>query len=411
MTGTLRIKVLSSGKSYYYINLSYKDRRTDKWKAKTIKTGLEVKNNKRKAESMIKDVLEQYAYLEELPETFDTSINADITLCDYLDLWLNDKQREVRESTYEVYVYRTNAIKAYFQSKNLRLVDITPKVLDMYFKYCLRYGKVNQKTREREPMAVRSVRDYRSILYSVFNQATIDGLLKTNPVIGVSVRGKKNKDYSEEMLFMTEEEIAELLRFISERYPRLLGIAFVGAYYGLRRSEILGLKWSAIDFKKKTVSINHTVVRVKTVKSSDSTKTQSSKRVLNLFPTAESCLQQIQKEQEENRTFFQSDYQNKDNYIFTWEDGRPYDPNYISRQFQKATAEFGRPEITLHKLRHSCASMLINKDWDIKKLQYWLGHTDTQTTLNIYSHFNRQRLNTSTNDLSEISMASAQLFA
>lgn len=174
MTGTLRIKVLSSGKSYYYINLSYKDRQTDKWKAKTIKIGLEVKNNKRKAESMIKDVLEQYAYLEELPETFDTSINADITICDYLDLWLNDKQREVRESTYEVYVYRTNAIKAYFQSKNLRLVDITPKVLDMYFKYCLRYGKVNQKTREREPMAVRSVRDYRSILYSVFNLPLMD---------------------------------------------------------------------------------------------------------------------------------------------------------------------------------------------------------------------------------------------
>lgn len=235
--------------------------------------------------------------------------------------------------------------------------------------------------------------------------------MKTNPVIGVSVRGKKNKDYSEEMLFMTEEEIAELLRFISEHYPRSLGIVFVGAYYGLRRSEILGLKWSAIDFKKKTVSINHTVVRVKTIKSSDSTKTQSSKRVLNLFPTAESCLRQIRKEQEENRAFFQSDYQNKDNYIFTWEDGRPYDPNYISKQFQKATAEFGRPEITLHKLRHSCASMLINKDWDIKKLQYWLGHTDTQTTLNIYSHFNRQRLNTSTNDLSEISMASAELFA
>lgn len=73
--------------------------------------------------------------------------------------------------------------------------------------------------------------------------------------------------------------------------------------------------------------------------------------------------------------------------------------------------EFGRPEITLHKLRHSCASMLINEDWDIKKLQYWLGRADTQTTLNIYSHFNRQRLNTSTNDLSEISMASAELFA
>lgn len=47
--------------------------------------------------------------------------------------------------------------------------------------------------------------------------------------------------------------------------------------------------------------------------------------------------------------------------------------------------------------------MLINKGWDIKKLQYWPGHMDTQTTLNIYAHFNRQRLNTSNNDLREIS--------
>lgn len=61
------------------------------------------------------------------------------------------------------------------------------------------------------------------------------------------------------------------------------------------------------------------------------------------------------------QNFFQGDYKNINNYIFTWEDGTPYNPNYISKLFQKATKEFGRPVITLHKLRHSCASMLINK--------------------------------------------------
>lgn len=411
MTGTLRIKNLPSGKSYYYINLSYKDVRTGKWKAKTIKTGLEVKNNKRKAETMIKKVLEDYSYLEELPATYNTELNPDISFCDYLDKWLKGKKSELRESTYEVYDYRVSAIKRYFESRHYKLVDITPKILDTYFKYCLRYGKVNQKTKEREPMAVRSVRDYRSILYSVFTQATIDGIIKVNPVIGVSVHGKKNKEYSEEMLFLTEEEISELLHFVSVHYPRLLGITFMGAYYGLRRSEILGLKWSAIDFRHKTLTINHTVVRVKTVKATDSTKTQSSKRVLNLFPTAEMCLAKIKEEQKQNEEFFQSDYQNTDGYVFTWENGKPYSPDYISKLFQKATIEFGRPGITLHKLRHSCASMLINKGWDVKKLQYWLGHTDTQTTLNIYSHFIRQRLNTSENDLCEISLASADLFA
>lgn len=152
------------------------------------------------------------------------------------------------------------------------------------------------------------------------------------------------------------------------------------------------------------------LTRVKTTVTSDSTKTVSSRRQLNLFPTAEQCLLCIKKEQETNQSFFQKSYQNSEGYVFTWEDGRPYDPDYITGIFSKATKEFGRPEITLHKLRHSCASMLINKGWDIKKLQYWLGHTDTQTTLNIYSHFNRERLNTSTNDLAEISMASADLF-
>lgn len=122
-------------------------------------------------------------------------------------------------------------------------------------------------------------------------------------------------------------------------------------------------------------------------------------------------MKKIQEKQQGNKKFYKSDYQNHEKYIFTREDGRPYDPNYISRQFQKATKEFGRPEISLHKLRHSCASMLINKGWDIKKLQYWLGHINTQTTLNIYAHFNRQCLNASENDLSEISLASADLFS
>ncbi len=143
MTGTLRIKTLSSGKSYYYINLSYKDTRTSKWKAKTISTGLEVKNNKRKAEAMIKQIMEQYAYLEELPSGYDSPVNPDISFCDYLDVWLSGRKCEIKNSTFEVYTFRINAIKRYFNKKQYKLLDITPKVLDTYFKYCLQYGKVN----------------------------------------------------------------------------------------------------------------------------------------------------------------------------------------------------------------------------------------------------------------------------
>ena len=228
------------------------------------------------------------------------------------------------------------------------------------------------------------------------------------------MHGEKNKDYQEDMLFLTEDECSDLINFIAHHsdstFRKLVPICFFGIYYGLRRSEILRLKWDAIDFEKKTIYIQHTVVRVKTTEAKNSTKTASSFRTLALFPTAEQCLRQIQKFQEENRKFFGDCYQNKNNYVFTWEDGHSYDPNYISKLFCKATQAYGRPEITLHKLRHTGASLLINKGWDIKKLQYWLGHSDTSTTLNIYSHFNHKRLNETPDDLESLSEACSNLF-
>ena len=144
----------------------------------------------------------------------------------------------------------------------------------------MNYGKVNQKTHEKEPLSVRSVRSYRAILHAMFNEAIIDGIIDINPVNSVTVKGKKNKEYSEEYLFLTEEEISDLLEFIAEYYPRLLGITFMGAYYGLRRSELLGLKWSSINWKKSTITIEHTVVRIVSIISEDNTKTRSGTRTL-----------------------------------------------------------------------------------------------------------------------------------
>lgn len=76
-----------------------------------------------------------------------------------------------------------------FEAKDPKVVEVTPKMMDNFFKYSLKYGKINQKTHEKEPLAVRFVRSYKSILYAVFSQAAIDGLIKLNPVVGVSVHG------------------------------------------------------------------------------------------------------------------------------------------------------------------------------------------------------------------------------
>ncbi|HCT90127.1 MAG TPA: hypothetical protein DF613_01900 [Lachnospiraceae bacterium] len=408
MKGTVQSKTTKKGVEYLYIYLNYKDPITGKRKQKVIATGLTAKGNKRKAEAMVNDMVEKYKYLE-APRTVST-VDNHISLCDFLDHWLAGKKMELRQSTYEGYACRIHSIKSYFEKENPELISLRPRDFNEYFKYALEYGKINQKNHKRETLSVRTVRNYRNILHVAYNEAIIDGIIDKNPLDTVVIHGKKNREYSEEFAFLTEEEISDCLHFIKEYYPRLTGIAFMGAYYGLRRSEILGLEWSAIDWNKGTIAIQHTVVRVTTITAEDATKTLAGARVLNLFDTARSCLLQIKQQQECNKAFYGKEYANHKGYVFTWEDGRPYDPNYISHLFTKAMKEYGRPEITLHKLRHTCCSLLINKGWDLKKLQYWLGHSDASTTLNIYSHFNRKRLNESQNDLNSISAAVSDIF-
>lgn len=411
MTGSVITKSMRSGKRMLYIQLSYKDPSTNNWKTKHISTGLTEKGNKKKALEMIPSIVERYSYLEKVHEEVDKILNPEISFCDYLDLWLQHKKTEIEETTFESYEYRTNRIKVYFEPYNLKLLDVTSRHIDQYLKYELAYGKVNQKTKEKEPLSVRTVRSRKSILSAAFDQACIDGLIKHNPVTPVKVSGKKNSDYEEELLFLTEEEVTELLNFLSEKYPRLMPIGFVAAYFGLRRSELLGLKWSAINFDKRLLTIKNTVVRSKKVHEKERTKTKYSKRELFLFDNALQCFHFLKKEQDDYRKFFGNTYQNSKDYIFTNEDGSLYDPNLLSKHFSKATKKFGRPEITLHNLRHSCASIGINRGWDIKTLQYWLGHSDIQTTMNIYAHYSKKRLNSTNNDMNLASKDSVKLFA
>ena len=152
------------------------------------------------------------------------------------------------------------------------------------------------------------------------------------------------------------------------------------------------------------------MVKVKSVIEKLSTKTRSSRRCLPLFDNACKCLLQVKNEQEKYRAFFGNTYKNFGDYIFTREDGSCYDPDLLSKQFTKAMGKYGRPEISLHKLRHSCASMAINRGWSVKQLQYWLGHSDVQTTMNIYAHYDRQNLNVVAEDMNLMSSKAAELF-
>ena len=415
MTGCLITKNLKSGKSYYYVKLSYSDPSTGARRQKMISTGLIMKGNKRKAEAFMQKAIHDNLYLEEKPVFREDGVDGDVKLCEYAQAWLEDKSVDgIEPSTVEIYTYRVKHIVNYFGRRDPKIKDLTPFMIDRFCKDLLKGGKTNQKTGEKEPLSPRTVADIKVILAKVLDQAVVDGVIPFNPAASVKVGGKRKKDYESEMIFLTEEECREFIAFLAKsedpELRRLAPMAFLAIYYGFRRSEFLGLKWSAIDFDKKLIHIRHTVVYVKTIRAKDKTKTKNSRRSLSLFKTAEDVLQKVREEQEENKAFFGKEYKNRAGYVFTWDDGRYYDPHNVSQKFKRALTDFGRPELTLHKLRHTCASLLIEKGWDPKRVQYWLGHSDIQTTLNIYAHYNRQKMNQSSDDLDEIAGVCKDLF-
>ena len=166
----------------------------------------------------------------------------------------------------------------------------------------------------------------------------------------------------------------------------------LAAYYGLRRSEVLGIRWSAIDDEKGTLSINHKVTEGMVdgrhqIYTEDKLKTKSSFRTLPLIPAVRALLDEQRARQEEYRRLFKKSYCTEYlDYVCTDEMGRLFRPNYITDHFKLLLKQHGLRHIRFHDLRHSCASLLLSQGIPMKQIQEWLGHSTFATTADIYSH-------------------------
>ena len=166
----------------------------------------------------------------------------------------------------------------------------------------------------------------------------------------------------------------------------------IAAYYGLRRSEVLGLRWDAISLQNKTLSINHKVIEVEedgkfVPKGEDVLKTKSSFRTLPLIPAVESLILQEKEKQEMRRRLFKSSYcRDYLDYICVDQTGRLLRPNYVTEHFGWLLEKYGLKKIRFHDLRHTCASLLLSQGISMKQIQMWLGHSTFATTADIYAH-------------------------
>ena len=260
------------------------------------------------------------------------------------------------------------------REKKITLKSLTAKdIQDFYLK-------------QLERISASSVIRYHANIHKALKYAVKLDLIPGNPADKVE-RPKKEKFAAS---FYDADEINRL--FEISKGTKLEIPILLGAFYGMRRSEAIGLKWDAVDFEHDTITIKHTVTEVdlegkRVLIAQDTTKTKSSRRTLPLVPFVKERLLRLQEEQEENRRLCGNCYNREyDGYICVNEIGDLIKPEYVSSTFAAFLEENGMRRIRFHDLRHSCASFMLSSGVSMKQIQEWLGHSDFSTTANIYAH-------------------------
>lgn len=385
ITASLQIK-----NNTYQAVLSYKE--GIKWKTKWKSTGIKAqKGNKKKAENMLDKIKTEFQ--EKLNNNDIARIEEDdILFLDFMSKWLSITKYSVEQTTYVSYKKLINGrITKYFKNKNITLQNIKPYHIQDFYQYL-----------NNNHLSGNTIKHYHANIRKALQYAVKTDLIPYNPADRVELP----RIYPYNAKFYTDEEISLLLNVV--KGTKLETPVILGCFYGLRRSEILGLKWSAIDFKNKTISINHIVTQITGYSSNnliqkDRTKTKSSTRTLPLLAPIESYLLELKEKQKHNKSIF-GDCYNQDylEYICVDVDGRILNPDYISHTFRKLLKKNNLKLIRFHDLRHSCASLLLANGISIKEIQTWLGHSNYNTTAQIYAHLSSNGLEHSAEVISNI---------
>lgn len=380
---------------YWYVVIERGKGQTPVWR----KTGLKEKNNRRRAEGMIEQIVADYEASVKSPGTKSTvcsmqeqaSTNGtpsqgkgrqtrnepqpadDPLFSDVVKIYLEVAKVSVKENTYEKYrdAAETHIIP-YFKKLKVRTCEIDTLILQDYI------------TRKKRVLKTSTLKTHKTVLNQTFKYAIRPlRLIETNPMVDV-VLGKPSETI---VNYYDANQMNALLERIAHEGNQIAAPVILGAYYGLRREEILGLQWSAVNFDKKTIEIRRTAIKAgkKTIYA-DTVKSKDSYRTLPLDPEVETYLRRLQDHQRKMLSIMKKGYI-KNSEICKWDDGHLVRPDYVSSRFRVLLKKFGMPPLKFHELRHSTASLLLSKGYSLQEIKEWLGHANIKSTM-IYAHLN-----------------------
>jgi integrase len=302
-----------------------------------------------------------------------------VTVSGFLtDTWLPVVRHDLAPSTFASYRGMvTNRLVP--QLGGVRLQDLGPGHIAKAYD-ALRADGANKRGKAKKALSETSIEHTHRTLHAALSYAVSQGLIARNPADGV----RKPKRIQTEMKVWDRSEVGRFLTAVAG--DRLAPLWRVATHTGLRRSELLGLRWEDVDLEAARLSVRRKRVAVgyRMVEGLGG-KTDRSTRVVDLDKTTVSILRRWHKAQAEERLAWGPAWVTT-GLVFTREDGTGLHADHVAGAFAKATKTAGISVIRFHDLRHTHASLLLAAGEHVKVVSERLGHASPAFTMAVYQH-------------------------
>jgi integrase len=296
-----------------------------------------------------------------------------LTVAKYLARWLEYVEKNGRQSTHQRY---SDLIRLHIMPLigNVQLSRLTPLHVQDLYSNRLAMGK-----------ATATVELIHCVLHRALKQAVRWGLLIRNVTELVDAPTRVTPEYTT----WNEHQAAMFLQMADgHQFAALWRLALLT---GLRRGELLGLKWADLDLAQGKLTVKRSLSRGRGGSYTfGAPKTAQGKRTLDIQRSVVASLQSHRKRQLEARLKFGEEYRADLDIVFADAIGEPLHPNTLTYQFKRLCIKAGVPSIRIHDLRHSAATLMIAQGISPDVVQKRLGHSDVALTLRIYTHASPQ---------------------
>ena len=371
----MRGYVTKKGKKYYAVIYDGIDPATGKEKRRWVAAG----SRRDDADKLVTELTKR-------SHRGETVVSEKLTLGQYLTTrWLPVQENRLRASTYDS--YRRNIDLHVIPALGERLLDrLTAEDIDLFYASLLKNGsKRTSKTpdgEQAEPkgLAPKTVHNIHVMLNKALSDAARKGTVVRNVVAMADAPSLQARKRAE----IKAWDVDQLVAFLDAIAPHRLSPAFfLAAHTGMRRGEVLGLRWRDLDLDANRVAVRQALVSVAYEVSISDVKTGTSRRTIDIDADVVQMLSDWFKTRTEERDGTEPA---ADDLVFTKDDGSWLHPDTFSQLFDRTVARIKVPVISLHDLRHTHATLLLKAGVHVKVVSERLGHANVAFTMNVYQH-------------------------